>query len=65
MKAKEIADLTTAEVKEKIEIETEDFNKMKLNHAVAAFENPVQLRLKRKDIARLKTELRKRELAEK
>jgi large subunit ribosomal protein L29 len=65
MKAKEIADLTTEEVKEKIEIETEDFNKMKLNHAVAAFENPVQLRLKRRDIARLKTELRKRELADK
>ncbi|MCA1761556.1 MAG: 50S ribosomal protein L29 [Cryomorphaceae bacterium] len=65
MKAKEIVDLTTAEVEEKIEIESENYNKMRLNHAVAAFENPVQLRLKRKDIARLKTELRKRQLADK
>lgn len=63
MKAKEIIDLTTEEIKEKVGIESEAYNKMRLNHAVAAFENPVQLRLKRKDIARLQTELRKRELS--
>jgi large subunit ribosomal protein L29 len=62
MKAKEIADLTTAEVKEKIDIEVENYSKMRMNHAVSAFENPIQLRFKRKEIARLKTELRKREL---
>ncbi len=65
MKAKEIADLTTAEVKEKTEIELENYSKMRMNHEVAALENPLQLRMKRKDIARLKTELRKRELSEK
>ncbi len=65
MKAKEIADLTTDEIKEKIGIESEAFNKMRLNHAVAAFENPIQLRHKRREIARLKTELRKRELSAK
>jgi large subunit ribosomal protein L29 len=64
MKAKEIADLTTPEVKEKIEIELENFNKLRLNHAVASLENPVQLRLKRKIIARLYTELGKRNRAE-
>lgn len=64
MKAKEIADLTTAEVEEKIEIELENFNKLRLNHAVASLENPVQLRLKRKVIARLHTELGKRKKAE-
>lgn len=64
MKAKEIADLTTAEVIEKIEIEQESFNKMRLNHAVAALENPIQLRGRRKVLARLHTELRKRNLAE-
>jgi len=64
MKAKEIADLTTPEVKEKIEIELENFNKLRLNHAVASLENPVQLRLKRKVIARLYTELGKRNRAE-
>lgn len=65
MKAKEIKDLTTSEVEEKIEIELEKYNKMRLNHAVSALENPVQLRLKRKVIARLKTEMRARELSEK
>ncbi len=65
MKAKEIADLTTSEVKEKIDIELEGYNKMRLNHEVSALENPVQLRMKRKDIARLKTEMRKRQLSEK
>lgn len=65
MKAKDIRDLTTDEVQEKIEIESENYNKMRLNHAVSALENPVQMRLKRKDIARLKTELRKREMSEK
>lgn len=64
MKAKEIADLTTPEVKEKIEIELENYNKLRLNHAVASLENPVQLRLKRKVIARLYTELGKRNRAE-
>lgn len=65
MKAKEIADLTTAEVKEKIEIESESYNKMRMNHTVSALENPVQIKMKRREIARLKTEMRKRELSEK
>ncbi len=65
MKAKDIKDLTTDEVKEKIEIELENYNKMRLNHAVSALENPVQLRLKRKVIARLNTEMRKRQLEKK
>jgi large subunit ribosomal protein L29 len=65
MKAKEIRDLTTDEVIEKIEIEEEKYSKMRLNHAVASLENPVQLRLQRKFIARLKTDLRNRQLNEK
>ncbi len=64
MKAKDIAELTTAEVAEKLEIELENYNKLKLNHAVAPLENPVQLRFKRKFIARLRTDLRKRKTAE-
>jgi large subunit ribosomal protein L29 len=64
MKAKQIADLTKAEVVEKLEIELENYNKMKLNHAVTPMENPVQLRFKRRFIARLKTDLHKRNTAE-
>ncbi len=63
MKAKLIADLTQAEVAEKLQIEVENYNKMKLNHAVTPLENPVKLRFQRKFIARLKTDLQKREAA--
>lgn len=65
MKAKDIRDLTTDEVIEKIEIEEEKYSKMRLNHAVASLENPVQLREQRKFVARLKTDLRNRQLNEK
>jgi large subunit ribosomal protein L29 len=64
MKAKEIADLTQKEVAEKLEIELENYNKLKLSHDVTPLENPLQLKFKRKFIARLRTDLRKREMAE-
>ena len=35
---------------------------LKLTHAISPLENPSQLKLMRKDIARMKTELRQREL---
>lgn len=65
MKAKEILDLTTAEVKERLEIETENYHKLCMNHAVSSLENPIQLKMKRREIARLQTEMRKRELSKK
>lgn len=64
MKAKEIVDLTTEEIQEKVAFEVENYNKLRLNHSISELENPMQLRELRKTIARLKTELRKRELAE-
>lgn len=65
MKAKEMVDLTTSEVEERLEIELENYSKACMNHAVSALENPIQLRLQRRNIARFKTELRKRELSNK
>ena len=64
MKAKEIAELSTAELHEKLGIEEENFLKLRLNHAVSDVENPMLLRTKRRTIARLKTELHKRELVQ-
>ena len=37
--------------------------KMQFDHAISGLENPLQLREVRRDIARLKTEIRRRELA--
>lgn len=62
MKTSEIKDLTTEEIKEKIETEKAALNKMKMNHAVSPLENPMLIRTTRRNIARLMTELRKREL---
>ena len=62
MKTSEIKDLTTEEIKEKIETEKAALTKMKMNHAVSPLENPMLIRTTRRNIARLMTELRKREL---
>ena len=62
MKTSEIKDLTTEEIKEKIETEKSALTKMKMNHAVSPLENPMLIRTTRRNIARLMAELRKREL---
>ena len=65
MKNSEIVQMTTAELKEKVVAEKAALNKLVMNHAVTPLENPMQIRATRKIIARLLTELRKRELTEK
>ena len=64
MKSAEIKELSVADLKERIVELQEQHEKLSLTHAVTQLENPVQLRANRKVIARLKTELRGRELAE-
>lgn len=62
MKQSEICELTTEEIKEKIATEQSALTKLKMNHAVSPLENPMLIRTTRRNIARLMTELRKREL---
>ncbi|MEI7526356.1 MAG: 50S ribosomal protein L29 [Mariniphaga sp.] len=62
MKNSEIIELTTAEIIEKISITKEEYIRMCLNHSVNPLENPMKIRFTRKNIARLNTELRKRQL---
>lgn len=64
MKSSEIKELTTAEVAERIQIETEKYTRLRLNHAVSPLDNPKQIAEAKKDIARLKTELRARQITE-
>lgn len=63
MKAAEIRELSIDELKDKITVANEELTKLKLTHAVAELENPLQLRAKRRLVARLLTDLRRRELA--
>ncbi len=62
MKNQEIKELNTNDLVEKINTEVTKYNQMKLNHAVTPLENPSQIKVARRNIARLKTELRQREL---
>ena len=62
MKIAEIRELSTAELKERVEAEVTRYAQMKLNHAISPLENPESLKKLRRDIARMKGELRSREL---
>jgi large subunit ribosomal protein L29 len=61
MKPSEIRDMTAAELKAKeAELSKEHFN-LKMRHATRQLENPVKLRIVRRDIARVKTILAEKE----
>ena len=62
MKATEIRDLSTAELNQKMaDLKAELFN-LRFQHAVNQLDNPLRLNLVKKDIARLKTVIREKEL---
>ena len=62
MKIAEIRELSTAELQERVEAEVTRYAQMKLNHAISPLENPEALKQLRREIARMKGELRSREL---
>jgi large subunit ribosomal protein L29 len=63
MKNSEILELSTEELVARISEEKVNLTKLKFAHAVSAIENPLRITKVRKDIARLKTELVKRNAA--
>ena len=62
MKTREIKELTTNEIQERLDGEREHLSRLTLNHAISPLDNPVQIRESRKTVARFETELRQREL---
>ena len=55
MKAKEIRELTDAELAEKlVDLKSELFN-LRFQHAINQLDNPMRLQVVKKDIARVKT----------
>ena len=62
MKIAEIKEMSTADLAERIQAEQASYQQMLLNHAVSPLENSSQIRTARRNIARLKTVLRQREL---
>ncbi len=63
MEQKVIRELTTGEIRERLDEEKRQLVKLKLNHAVSPLENPNKIKAYRKTIARLQTELRRRVLS--
>jgi large subunit ribosomal protein L29 len=62
MKIKEIKDLNSKDIQDKIEAEKAQLDNLKLNHSISPLDNPGVIREARRTVARLKTELRQREL---
>ena len=60
----DIKELTTEELREKVKNEKSRYKKLRFNHEVSPLDNPKMLKELRKDIARLMTEIRERELRE-
>ena len=62
MKVAEIQKLSTDDLREQIQTEKANYTQMLLNHAVSPLENNAQIKAARRNIARLLTILRQREL---
>ncbi len=63
-KYEEVEQLSTEDLVEQLDEAKARLGKMRFNHAVSPIEDGTQLKNAKRQIARLMTELRKRELAE-
>ncbi|ARV12630.1 50S ribosomal protein L29 [Gilvibacter sp. SZ-19] len=62
MKQAEIKEASTADLQEKLVESKKAYTDLKMAHAISPLENPIQLRTQRRTIARIQTELTKREV---
>jgi large subunit ribosomal protein L29 len=62
MKASELKELTIKELEERIENEKNLLIKQKLNHEVSPLDNPQKIKMTRRNIARLMTVLRQKQV---
>ena len=62
MQKEEIKELSTADLRERLAQMEKEYLQLKVNHAVSPLDNPAKITADRRMIARVKTELRQREL---
>ncbi len=60
MKREDIRELTTDELRLRLAEEKTQYAKLKMNHAISPIENPLKIRVTRKGIAMIHTELTRR-----
>ena len=58
----ELQDTSDADLKDMLAATSADYQKLTFDHAIRGLDNPLELRGLRRDVARLKTEIRRREL---
>ncbi len=62
MKKEEIKEMSTQDLKDRLEQMVQEYAQLKINHSISPLDNPAKITADRKMIARVKTELRQREL---
>jgi len=65
MKSSEIIEMAPQEIEERIDALSQELVRMRLNHTISPLENPLKIKHTRRDIARMKTILRQKQLNEK
>jgi len=62
MKQEEIREMATQDLRDRLEQMEKDYRQARINHSVTPLDNTAKLTADRRSIARVKTELRRREL---
>ncbi|SDI13372.1 MULTISPECIES: 50S ribosomal protein L29 [Winogradskyella] len=62
MKQSEIKQLSIAELQEKLSESKKSYTDLKMAHTISPLDNPIQLRVARRTVARVATELTKRDV---
>ena len=63
MKKEEIKELSTADLRDRLAQMEQEYRQLTINHAISPIASPSKITADRRMIARVKTELRQRELA--
>lgn len=63
MKKEEIKELSIQELRDRIEVAEKAYRELKVTHAISPIDNPAKITADRREIARLKTVLRQKEIA--
>ena len=62
MKSQELKELSDMELEEMLDVEKLSLSQLVISHSITPLDNPSILKEKRKDIARINTEIRAREI---
>ena len=60
----ELQELSVERLSAELEATVNDYSKLQMDNALKGLDNPLELREMRRDVARLKTEIRRRELTD-